>query len=155
MIGSPKVYNIIRESGVLTLPSKRTLKDYTHWFRSDVGFQNEVLEQLQEEYKLSELNEAQRYVFKSLLIINFVRHVVLVFDEMRIQESLVFDKNSSNIIGYVNLGDINMRLKNLEATLEKGTEEKEVATHMLVLYIRGILTKIEYPLAQFPTTGKI
>jgi hypothetical protein len=142
MIGSPKVYNIIRESGVLTLPSKRTLKDYTHWFRSDVGFQNEVLEQLQEEYKLTELNEAQR-------------HVVLVFDEMRIQESLVFDKNSSNIIGYVNLGDINMRLKNLEATLEKGTEEKEVATHMLVLYIRGILTKIEYPLAQFPTTGKI
>ena len=29
MLSSPKTYNIIRESGVIHLPSTRTLKDYT------------------------------------------------------------------------------------------------------------------------------
>jgi hypothetical protein len=51
----------MRESGVLTLPSTRTLKDYTHWFQSGVGFQNEVFEQLQEDYRINEFNESQRY----------------------------------------------------------------------------------------------
>ena len=62
MLSSPKAYNIIRESGVIVLPSKRTLKDYTHWFRSDIGFQNEAFQQLQEDYKVTEFNEAQRCV---------------------------------------------------------------------------------------------
>jgi hypothetical protein len=62
MIGSPNVHNNIRESSVLTLPPKRTLKDHTHWFRSDVEFRNEVLV---EEYKISELNEAHSHVQQS------------------------------------------------------------------------------------------
>ena len=83
----------------------------------------------------------------------YFRHIVLVFDEMKIQESLVFDSKSGNIIGYVDVGDMNMQLKNFEANLEEKAQEKEVATHMLMLYVRGIFTKMEYPLAQFPTTG--
>jgi hypothetical protein len=139
MICSPKTYNVMRESGVLTLPSTRTLKDYTHWFQSGVGFQNEVFEQLQEDYRINEFNESQR-------------QVVLIFDEMRIQESLVFDKSGGNIVGYVDVGDMNSHLKKFETKLEED-EARSVATHMLVLYVRGIMTKLEYPIAQFPTTG--
>ena len=60
MLSSPKTYNIIRESGVIHLPSTRTLKDYTHWFKPEVGFQNEVFIQLSEYYKVSELNFAKK-----------------------------------------------------------------------------------------------
>lgn len=62
MLSSPKTYNIIRESGMISLPSQRTLKDYTQWFKSDVGFQNESFIQLYEDYKVGEMNEAQRFV---------------------------------------------------------------------------------------------
>ena len=60
MLCSPKMYNVIRESGLILLPSQRTLKDYTHWFKPQVGFQNESFQQLYEDFKVSELNEAQR-----------------------------------------------------------------------------------------------
>ena len=45
---------------MILLPSQRTLKDYTHWHKPEVGFQNESFSQLYEDYKVSELNEAQR-----------------------------------------------------------------------------------------------
>lgn len=60
MLASPKAYNIIRESGVVSLPSQRTLKDYTHWFKPEIGYQTETFTQLYEDYKVSELNLAQR-----------------------------------------------------------------------------------------------
>ena len=91
------------------------------------------------------------YTFLSWFV--FCRHVVLVFDEMKVQENLVFDNDSGNIIGYVNVGDINSMLKSFESQLKDEAPEKEVATHMLVLYVRGIFLKMEYPLAQFSTTG--
>lgn len=35
-----------------------------------------------------------------------------------------------------------------------GTPQKpDLATHMLVLLVRGIFTRLKFPLAQFPTTG--
>lgn len=35
---SSSSYHALRSSGVLVLPSERTLRDYTHWMRSDSGF---------------------------------------------------------------------------------------------------------------------
>jgi hypothetical protein len=60
MLNSPKTYNIIRESGVLSLPSTRTLKDYSNWFKSEAGFQDEVFTMLYEDYNIPSLNLAQR-----------------------------------------------------------------------------------------------
>lgn len=59
MLASPLAYNIIRESGFLTLPSKRTLLD---WSKPQPGFQVAVLEQFMKEVKVEDLNEAQRYI---------------------------------------------------------------------------------------------
>ena len=86
-------------------------------------------------------------------MIYFYRHVALIFDEMKIQESLVFEKESGNIIGFINTGDMNSKLKSFEAQIKDKAQENEVATHMLALCVRGIFLKLEYPLAQFPTAG--
>lgn len=43
------------------LPSQRTSKDYTHWFKPKCGFQKETFTQLFEDYKVKEMNEVQRY----------------------------------------------------------------------------------------------
>lgn len=60
MLASPLAYDIIRESGFLILPSRRTLIDYTHWYNPTSGFQVEAFEQFMKDAKVDGLNEAQR-----------------------------------------------------------------------------------------------
>lgn len=60
MLTSSKTYEIIRESSFITLPSKRTLRDYTQWFRSKVGFQDEVDGYLLDEAKVNQLEEWEK-----------------------------------------------------------------------------------------------
>ena len=56
---SPKAYEVIRESGI-SLPTKRTLNDYTHWVSAKPGFQNEIDEFLMAEARVNELKDWQR-----------------------------------------------------------------------------------------------
>ena len=42
------------------------------------------------------------------------KYVVLVLDEMKVREDLVFDKNSCHIIGFVDLGEIGNVLSKFE-----------------------------------------
>ena len=44
----------------------------------------------------------------------FLRFVVVIFNEMKIQEDFVYDKTGSNLLGFVNLGDLNDDLLALE-----------------------------------------
>jgi len=37
-----KAYELLRSSGCIKLPSQRTLRDYTHYIKSQMGFCNEV-----------------------------------------------------------------------------------------------------------------
>ena len=62
MLASPLAYDIMRESGFLILPSKRTLLDYNHWSKPQPGFQFSTFELLRKKIKVDDLNEAQRYV---------------------------------------------------------------------------------------------
>ena len=61
------------------LPSERTLRNYTHFFKSCPGFYSDLNQQLKKEAALDSLPESKRYI--SLLI-----------DEMKIKEDLVYDK---------------------------------------------------------------
>lgn len=70
---------------------------------------------------------------------------------MKIHEDVVFDK-SGEIIGYVNTGDFNNKLREFELCC-KGEKTDEIATHVLTLMIRGIFIKMQFPYAQFPTAG--
>ena len=45
---SSGAYNLLRESGVVALPSQRTLRDYTYYIKTTTGFSDEVDEELME-----------------------------------------------------------------------------------------------------------
>ncbi len=63
------------------------MRDYTHYFKSKTGFQSEVDKMLVEEVSLGSYTDWQKYV-------------VILFDEMKVRESLVYDKHSSQVIGF-------------------------------------------------------
>ena len=49
------------------------------------------------------------------------RHVVLLLDEMKIKQSLVYDKHDSKIVGFVNLGEVNDQLAKFEREASNDT----------------------------------
>ena len=133
---SSSAYSAMRTSGFLTLPSERTLQDYVHHFKDKPGFQKEVHELLLQEMKLETNPEKRRYV-------------CLILDEMKIKEGLVYNKYSGEMIGFMNLGDVNNEL----LKLKRGEELPQIADHILVIMVRGIFVKLEFPYAHFSTRG--
>ena len=88
---SPSCYEEIRNSGVLTLSSQRRLKDYRNAIKPQRGFNEQVIEEL--DSIINSYFDVQRYV-------------VLLFDEMKVQASLVMDKVTGELIGLTDLGDV-------------------------------------------------
>ena len=131
---SSKSYETLRKSGIIKLPSQRTLRDYTHYVETKIGFSAEVDQHLVEVADLSkDLN----------------KYVTLVMDEMHVKEELVYDKHEGCLIGFVNLGSINNQLMEYEAALSQDTTDRPLASSMLVLMVRGLFQKLNYPYAQF------
>ncbi|XP_062608616.1 uncharacterized protein LOC134270400 [Saccostrea cucullata] len=96
---SSKAYDALRDSGFITLPSSRTLFDYTHYLTSALGFQPDVVKLLREECEKREMFQEEWKSYTGIL-----------FDEIKIKEDLVYDKHSGEIKGYVKLGDIGDQL---------------------------------------------
>ena len=134
---SSAAYSAFRSSGLLKLPSERTLRDYTHWMKAKTGFQVEVDQQLIEEAKLDSIPDFQKYV-------------CLVFDEVKIKEGLVYDKEECQLIGFVDLDDVSNHLQAFERTLTDPTSKPILATHMVVFMVRGLFSSLRFPYAQFP-----
>ena len=134
---SSAAYHAMGTSGFITLPSERTLRDYTNYIKSVPGYQQLVVDMMMSESKCSELPEERRYV--SILL-----------DEMKIKEDIVYDKQSGDVIGFCNLGQINDDL--LKA--EQGSDDHPpLAKQILAVMVRGIFFKFDFPLAHFPTEG--
>ena len=133
---SSAAYHAMRSSGFITLPSERTLRDYTNYIKGKLGFQQQVLEMLQRESNIDSLPESKRYV-------------ILTLDEMKIKEDIVYDKNTGEMTGFINLGDINNAIQDLQH--DNATSHPPVATHLLTLMVRGVFIKLEYPFAHFGT----
>ena len=135
---SSSSYHALRTSGFLKLPSERTLRDYTHFFKSTAGFQMEVEEMLVRDMKLDELPD-------------WKKHVVLLLDEMKVKESLVYDKHEAQVVGYVDLGNVNDQLDKFERETGDAVEPPPVANHILAIMVRGIFIHLRFPYAHFPT----
>jgi hypothetical protein len=117
--------------------SQRTLRDYTHYISTTVGFCSEVDQALIEALDLS---------------IEYNRYVSLVMDEVHIRSDLVYDKFEGKLIGYVNLGETNNHLLDFETALNnKGndTSHRPLANSMLVFMVRALFSKMNFPYAQF------
>ena len=139
---STSAYHALRTSGFMKLPSERTLRDYTHYVKARTGFQEDVEVELVKEVGLDDLPE-------------WKKHVVLLLDEMKIKESIVYDKHNAQVIGFVDLGDVNNQLAEFETKFHQNDSgiNRPIATHILALMVRGIFMKLEFPYAHFPTTN--
>ena len=132
---SSGTYEALRSTGVLTLPSQRTLRDYSHHIPSKVGFDASVDDLLLSEAKMEELDDFQKYV-------------VILMDEMHIKDDLVYNKHTGELVGFVNLGGVVNDLMQLN-----NQHKVSLASSVFVLMVKGLFIRLEFPYASFPTTG--
>ena len=133
---SPAAYGQLRlngkeGTGVMILPSQRTLRDYRNYIRPSIGFNHQIINELAT--KTRDFSTIEKYV-------------VLSFDEMKIQDDLVYDKNIGGLIGYVDLGDVDVN----RATLQN---IDRIASHVLVALVKSVMNPLSHSLATFSTHG--
>ena len=141
---STAAYRAIQNSGAITLPSERTLFEYSHVIPPEAGITKEkvdrVSKQLVRKYPLS-----------------YQKYHVLLMDEMHVNQKLVFSKSTGQLVGYVNIDEAAEELKRLEAELkgEEVSDTPPVATKVLAYMVKGVANGIEELVASFPTTDTI
>ena len=126
---SASAYRELRDSGALILPSERVLRDYKNYFKPGAGITKGNVEELKE--KTSNFSGIQKYV-------------AVIMDEMKIQENLVFDKTSGELIGFIDLGDPLTTFANTD-------EETPIASHALAFLVRGLCTNLKHVVAYYFT----
>ena len=126
-------YEMLQNSGCIKLPSQQTLRDYTYYVQTAIGFSVEV------DQEIARCADLSKHLNK---------YVTLVIDVVHIKEELVFDKHQGNLIGFVNLGEINNHLLKFEEMLQ-GHDYCTLANSMLVFMVRGLFSKFNFPHAQF------
>jgi hypothetical protein len=61
----------------------------------------------------------------------------------------VYDKEECQLVGFVDLDNINNHLQAFEKTLTDSTSKPTLATHMIVFMVRGLFSSLRFPYAQF------
>ena len=114
-------------------PVYLSLRDYKNYIRPQQGFNAKIVHELIS--KVNNFSEIEKFC-------------VVLFDEMKIEESLVWDKHTGELIGFVNLGDEVLNA----ATLDK---KDTLASYVLVFLLRSIVNPFKFSLANFATTGVV
>ena len=128
---SASAYDELRNTRILSLPSRRTLRDYTNYIKPSPGFNPKVREELIKTASSLQL---------------FQRFVCLSFDEIKIQENFEFDKSTGDLIGFVDLGDPELNFSTF-------ADATRLASHVMVFYIRSLAKKFKFSFAYFGTNG--
>jgi len=140
---SSGAYKTLRESGVILLPSGRTLRDYRHFAPAKAGFSTSYDQQLIDLAKATRPAELAKYL-------------VLLVDEMYIKEGLVYNKFSGTLTGFVDLGDVDTHLSMYEAfSAQEGKKltPRKLAKTIAVFMVNGLLTNLTFPYAVFPVSS--
>ena len=116
-------------TGFVILPSQRRLRDYINYIHPKQGFNHEVIHEL--ENKIKDFSDIEHFV-------------VILFDEMKIQENLVWSKHTGDLIDFADLGNVN-----LNYTTPK--ETNAIASHVLVFLLRNVVNPFKFSLANFET----
>ena len=80
---------------------------------------------------------------------------VLLLDEMKIKSGLVFNKNSGELVGFSNLGEVNQDIDKIISRIEDDTPyTPPLAKKMLAFMIRPVhKPSLAFIVAAFPTTN--
>ena len=133
---SSSAYRAVRQSGVINLPSERTLADYTHWAAPHSGVQYEYIEEFKRQ--LDDLPAGQR------------QYACLSMDEMKIKSGLVFDKHHGTLVGFTDLGNVNRDIKTLVSGASEESEGRKLATHTFVFFVRAVFKpSLSLPVAHY------
>lgn len=75
----------------------------------------------------------------------------LTFSEVMVKEGLVYNRESMEIIGFVNVGDISEHLHAYErSSTEKDSHQKpQIATHILMFMVRGLFSGFVFHIHHF------
>lgn len=120
---STSAYRAIQQSGIISLPSARTLDDYTHWMTPQSGLQIEFVEELGR-LLAQHLPSGQH-------------DCTLAMDEMKIKSGLVFNKHSGTLVGFVDLGSVN---RDIEQVMGGDTQDSlswNLASQVFVIMARA------------------
>ena len=79
----------------VVLQSQRRLQDYKNYIHPKQGFKHEKINELKN--KIKDFSDIECFM--------------VIFDEMKIQENLVWPKHTGDLIGFVDLGDVNPFMK--------------------------------------------
>ena len=107
------------------------MRDYRHYITPQRGFNDGIV---------SELENTTRN-FSPL-----EKCVTLSFDEMKIQDDLVWDKNTGEFVGFLDLGDVDLNC----VTFPK---VDKLASYVMVFLIKSAMNPLAYTFATFATDG--
>ena len=125
-------YEELRNSNILVLPSSRTLRDYKSFLQPQTSFRNNILND------------------RTGLTSNFIHnqtYIAVLIDKMVLIDKIAFDKHIQELNAFVDLENPDKNFASVDP------EDENLASHALVLYLRGICTDLKYCLAYFITRG--
>ena len=122
-------YDIKTGTGFVVLSSQRRLRDYNNYIHPKQGFNHEIINKLKN--KIKDFSDIERFM-------------VMLFDEMKIQENLVWSKHNRDLIGFVDLGDVNLNYAVLQET-------NTIVPHALVFLLRNVVNPLKFVLVNFVT----
>ena len=133
-------YDQLRSSGFLQLPCKSTLNLYTGFTDIRSSYNPDIIRKHATDLKVTELK-------------SFEKCCGIMFDEMKVKSGLVFSRNTGQLVGFTELGQISEEISVLERSLEGALKEKPLATHMLCIMIRGYFKHFNLPIGLYPTNS--
>ncbi|XP_052126892.1 uncharacterized protein LOC127750159 isoform X2 [Frankliniella occidentalis] len=144
---SPAAYKVMRETGMVKLPSSRTLFNYSHAKPIEEGIDKAVLEKLAADVetmcnKVNELSGKQE---------THKKYFVLMGDEMHISQNLVFQKSSGKLVGFTTLDQLDREVKILEQLIDNCDKdcEETIASKIMVYMVKGVSSGIKKVIATY------
>jgi hypothetical protein len=131
---SHKLYNDLRNSGGLKLPSGRTLSDYNNFCAPRTGWNTENLRVMKDQFEKKK--PPKRANLGGLF-----------FDEMSIKEGLVFDPKNWELVGFTDICENNIT----DTVTTKSDAVDKLATHVLQFFFRSTFFNFDFPCAFFLT----
>ncbi|KAK3915650.1 Transposable element P transposase, partial [Frankliniella fusca] len=144
---SPTAYKSMRETGMVKLPSSRTLFNYSHANKIEEGIDKTVLEKLAENVQklCDSVNKktGKKETHK--------KYHVLMGDEMHISQNLVFQKSTGKLVGFTTLDTLDREVKMLEQVLDNSDQECEetIASKIMVFMVKGVSNGIKKVIATY------